>query len=507
MENSHYFPRPAQIVALGIILLIAAALRIHGIGLQCLTNDELGSMAIAAGRGEVDLTLPRGVLLTSPPATTLAGGDSILHVPAGLRQDVHPPLYFLLLRLWQDIFGDGDGVSRALSTAAGLVGIVLIFDLGRLLADADTGLCAAMLMAVAQPQIAYAQDARPYALLAAFMLGAADALVRMERLGPSRRRTASLAVCIAAACLTHYFALPAIAALAIYTALPRCRRARKSAWMAFVSAGLFVLLVWGRGMWIQRTNFSDPWMFWFNEELDHHALAMLWRMSVLPARFLAEPPAATASIALGAGVCYVLPWLRVRRRPGIVLPGISLLACAGFIGGLDLYRGTRQIDWIKYSLLGAAGVYLIIPMLIDRRWLRLVLTALIAISCLPTAFHIDKDAAGSLNQIAARLDQVRGPDDVIILMAPEPGMLGRWVTGNYYLGLERYCRKMPTEVVLMQEPASQQLLDALHGRHCWLIGPTNPGWPEEFMPGWKPQQTMPFPPTAALYKWEEKSDR
>ena len=46
------------LLALGMILVIAAGLRIHGIALRSMSNDELGTLETTAGRGQIHLTLP-----------------------------------------------------------------------------------------------------------------------------------------------------------------------------------------------------------------------------------------------------------------------------------------------------------------------------------------------------------------------------------------------------------------------------------------------------------------
>ena len=52
----------------------------------------------------------------------------ILHWTA---HDVHPPLYFLLLRSWWLIVGDGEFVLRFPSALAGVLGVSVIYGLGR----------------------------------------------------------------------------------------------------------------------------------------------------------------------------------------------------------------------------------------------------------------------------------------------------------------------------------------------------------------------------------------
>ena len=335
------------LLALGMILVIAAGLRIHGIALRSMSNDELGTLETTAGRGQIHLTLPRNIAFTPPPAvTSMNGAAPAWKVPLVMQSDVHPPLYFIALRLWQDIFGNSDAASRAMSALAGTLCVLAIFDVGRLLNGAAAGLWAALLMAIAQPQVIESQDARPYALAILLLLAAADALIRVvttvdgrgedisrrvrtadQSLWRSAKRTLHppsflLCVFLATACLTHYFILPAIAALGVYALISH----RPKVLISFAIAGAIVLILWGFGMWEQRHNFSDPWMYWMTDTDPHHVTTTLMRFAALPIRFLAEPIGVNANAV--AAVVYVLPWLLCKRRPEMALLGSWLLGCA-----------------------------------------------------------------------------------------------------------------------------------------------------------------------------------
>jgi hypothetical protein len=493
--------RKPQLIGLALILLLAAILRVHGIGIAALTVDELGSMETAAGRGQIHLNLPRDVLLTPPPPVThLKGGGSIAAVPQLMTADVHPPLYFLLLRIWQDLFGDSDVASRMLSAVTGVAGVALIFDVGRLLGDAGVGLWAALLMALAQPEIIYSREARPYALLAAAALAAADALVRIVKLGPNRRRRLALFTCLVAACLTHYFVLPAIVAMLVY-ALVRLRGSiRQEVLICFLAAGGAVLVFWGHGLWMQRANFSDPWMYWFRDDLPDHISQTWRRFAALPLRYLAEPSNRSGAAILGGIVLYLLPWLLVRRKPAILLPAMWLLGCAMLITLLDLSRQTNQLAWIKYSLLAGPAVYLIIPMLLNAR-LKHVLPLAAAIYCAIATPQIYEDARngakGDFKTLAADLGNRTKPDDVILFAGAG---WGDWYTGTLYMGVERYAKRMPQSVVLLKNIVSPELSNLLQYRRCWLVMSYTSQTPRLFLPNWQARKLNVYPGVAILYE-------
>ncbi|HTW95935.1 MAG TPA: glycosyltransferase family 39 protein, partial [Tepidisphaeraceae bacterium] len=126
--------RTAHWVILAFVLIAAAGSRVYRCAAQPLSYDELDSMETAAGRGLEHLDLQRDVPLGKLAVMTrLAGGRHIWDVPANMQQDMHPPLYFVMLRLWLDCFGDSDVAARSMSIVFGTLGVLLIFDLGRLM--------------------------------------------------------------------------------------------------------------------------------------------------------------------------------------------------------------------------------------------------------------------------------------------------------------------------------------------------------------------------------------
>ncbi|MGD0523212.1 MAG: glycosyltransferase family 39 protein [Candidatus Microgenomates bacterium] len=78
--------------------------------------------------------------------------------------DFHPPLYYLLLKIWTLPFGISEISARSFSIVCALLSIFLVYVLGRKLKDKSSGLMAAFLMAVSPLFIYFSQEARMYAL-------------------------------------------------------------------------------------------------------------------------------------------------------------------------------------------------------------------------------------------------------------------------------------------------------------------------------------------------------
>lgn len=76
--------------------------------------------------------------------------------------DFHPPLYYLMLKIWVGIFGASEIGARSMSVLFGLATVPVIFLIGKHLFDRKVGLIAALFLATAPLHIYYSQEARMY---------------------------------------------------------------------------------------------------------------------------------------------------------------------------------------------------------------------------------------------------------------------------------------------------------------------------------------------------------
>ena len=84
--------------------------------------------------------------------------------------DFHPPLYFLLVRLWSDWVGHSDFALRWLSVAAAWLSLALLFRLGRRWGGFRVGLLGVALWGLSPLVILYGRMARYYSLAALLVL-------------------------------------------------------------------------------------------------------------------------------------------------------------------------------------------------------------------------------------------------------------------------------------------------------------------------------------------------
>lgn len=132
------------------LLLLAFVLRIYRLPHQSLWYDEALSVYYA--------DQPLSGMLTG-----VSGSD-------------HPPLHSLLLHSWMALAGRSEFAVRYLSLWWGVLGVALLYRLGKLLFDKPIGLLAAALLAVSPFHVWYSQEARMYSLALALSLGVMLAL-------------------------------------------------------------------------------------------------------------------------------------------------------------------------------------------------------------------------------------------------------------------------------------------------------------------------------------------
>ncbi len=173
----------------GLILLTVAGFLVRLIGLtrESLWNDELFTAALAR----------------TPDLNAFFGR---------LGQDVHPPLYFLLVRAWAQVFGDSEFSLRFTSVLFSTAAIPAVYWLGRRMFGIREALVVAALTAFSFQPIYYAQELRAYALmtlLGALMTGFGYGILRALKDGDSPKRAdwIGLALVALASAYTHYFGL------------------------------------------------------------------------------------------------------------------------------------------------------------------------------------------------------------------------------------------------------------------------------------------------------------
>lgn len=121
--------------------------------------------------------------------------------------DIHPPLYHLLLRFWTMAFGQSHLALRMPSLVANVVTLVLAFFIARKVMSERIALLTLFFLTISPHQVFYAQEARMYALVTAFSLGATFFYLRLIEDWRFRRGDCiGYVLCTTLALYTHNFA-------------------------------------------------------------------------------------------------------------------------------------------------------------------------------------------------------------------------------------------------------------------------------------------------------------
>jgi hypothetical protein len=450
-----------QLAALLCILLLAAAARLHRIGEFSLWLDEIWTIETATGRGSPHLHLPEQVIVSAAPdLTSPEGGQPWWRIWTSMRDMTHPPLYIIVLRWWMDAFGAGAVALRALSALASLIAVFLMYDVVRIQAGRTPALWAAALMAVAGPQVQFAQEARPYAFLVMLSLVAASPLVRIERSGATPARLATFGLALLALMLTHYFAVGTAAALVLYGLLRTRGRDRRNLLIAVAIAGVTFALAWGPFMWGHRSTFSDQNTNFLTDDAPGRLLRLIGRLFATAPRllneYLSRNLAAMVVLALVLGSAVYL----ARRRRELLLWCLWFALSVGVVALFDLMRSTRHLHFIRYAMLASPAVYAILATLTARvrePTARHALPAMALLICAVTLPHariamwkanwrdLTKSAQASLR-----------PGDVLLIAGDDP-MYAR----SAYLCMSHYMPKPGPPFALVTGRADPALVAQL----------------------------------------------
>ena len=176
-------------VILSVILLLGLFLRIYDLGQESIWYDE-GATIFAAK----------------------LSWHQFLEWQLG---DTMPPLHYILLHGWIQLFGDSEFATRFLSVIFGMVAIIMIYKVGSLIYGKNAGILSALLLALSVFHIQYSQEVRSYALITPLTLLSMYFFIRLLK---EKSLVVSIGYVLSSILLvyTHHFASFVIVAQNIY---------------------------------------------------------------------------------------------------------------------------------------------------------------------------------------------------------------------------------------------------------------------------------------------------
>ena len=346
-------------------------------------------------------------------------------IPAALRLDGHPPLYYVLLHGWMEIFGESDAAVRALSALFSLLTLPLLWWTLRPRGERVAWLATA-LFAASPFAIRYATEARMYSLVMLLVvLGWAAVERSIQR--PSLVRLAGVAATTGLLLLTHYWSMFLLAAVGIVLLWAALRRGVGAAWkvIAAMAVGSLAFLPWVPSFLTQLQHTGTPW-----GEASRPA-DLVWLSAV---DFVGGP---FSEPQLGAALLLALVAVGLfgRRDPAPALLVLNRHPVAAAVPPAAVVVLTLAIGWTvslassstfqpRYASFVLVPVLLLVAMglvRIGQRWVALGLTVvLIGVGWVGVIEDLggDRTQAG---EIAAVIDAGAGSDDVVVFCPDQLG--------------------------------------------------------------------------------------
>ena len=141
-----------------------------------------------------------------------------------------------------------------------------------------------------------------------------------------------------------------------------------------------------------------------------------------------------------------------------------------FIAAMDLIRGTFHLGFIRYTLIAGPAIYMSLAAVFgpdQRRWLRHIVPACVALSCLGALQETYDIANPEYRQLASFLDNNVDPDDIVVFFsAPQD----HWFSNAMYLDTCYYSQRYPWPFMLTTHVPDAAMADRLKRAHAiWLV--------------------------------------
>ncbi len=140
---------------------------------------------------------------------------NLFQIVKKVSQDVHTPLYFIILHYWINLFGDSEFSTRFLSVIFGFFAIFMIYKVGSLIFDKEVGILSSLILVLSTFHIYYSQEAKMYSLMSLLTLLSIYFFIRLLK---ERSLIVSIGYILSNILLmyTHYYGLFIIIAQNIY---------------------------------------------------------------------------------------------------------------------------------------------------------------------------------------------------------------------------------------------------------------------------------------------------
>jgi uncharacterized membrane protein len=356
-------------IVVGLIIVLGVFFRFYNLAGKTYWHDEVySSIRVAGYNGDIvveevfngKIISPQDLLKYQKISPNLSLGVTWQRF---VEHPEHPPLFYLSLRFWQDIFGSSITVSRSLAAVFSLLIFPGIFWLcWELFNSKKVGWVAVAMTAISPVHIIYAQEARQYSLWAATTLFATAALVRAMKLN----KVQWWLVYIINLTLSFYTVLlSAFVAIAhgIYVIVVEKFRPTKRL-IAFILSGIcavilfipWIIVVIQNHQELQNktdwTNISRPFIeLLASWELHLNAIFI----DLHPALGLATAPRLTPIILVFLGYTLYFLYRRTPIQTWLLVVSLIFIPALGLILP-DLISGGQKSIMVRYFMPSVVGI-------------------------------------------------------------------------------------------------------------------------------------------------------
>lgn len=377
-------------------------------------------------------------------------------------QDLHPPLYYLILHFWMALVGNSEMAVRLPSVLAVLLMLPLASAVvreieGKVGSSPDSpwlaGLAGAALIGTSPFIAYYAQETRMYALAASLCLAASWAYLVALRGESSRRRWLCFSVLLAACLYTQYFTAMIIPAFVVYALLLEQRQLKRTLTFLLVAALLY--LPWIGSAYQQMVRLLVSPDYWVSTRIDLRVFLRALFHTLFPGVSAAvlRSKGMFGALAVLALMLLVLrfarsPGIRARLRPGRRLPATVrrwLFVLFTFLSPVALTYVVVSLApkfATRYTITAVAPLYICgavaVNHLIGRKGKRsgalyaVAAATVVVLSLYPTIAITEgrRDARDDARGLAGYLTTNARPDDAILLMENAPYALLYYYRGS-----------------------------------------------------------------------------
>ncbi|MCG3137351.1 MAG: hypothetical protein HJJLKODD_01195 [Phycisphaerae bacterium] len=463
---------PSSRRAFAILITLTAGLAIWlrtcELGRENFWLDEICSMISSAGHFDELSALPRNSIIPAPPnLARLTETSTPAAIWSGQKADIHPPLYFLLLRGWRALWGDSELAVRIFSICCSLLAMILLALVVRESAGGRAALLTLLISAVAYGDLEIAREARQYALAMTLICGSFLALLRLERLEAAKQLSSrpgwlwlgAYSALLLAAMLTHYFSILVLLGHPLYAGV-RFRGGLLKRWaFAVVIGGGIYGLLWGDAL-VHQLRHNAEATGWLLEQDPHHVGNCFIRLGNLPVRLLWQQSFGSnlslTQLAGGVALLLSLACLLFWKKPSgtllfwiwYVLPATALLL-------LDIFTQRGTLGHSRYVVFALPGLIGLISLALQRwpTWCQTLAMTLLLMGTYIQLHYPLRNFPDS-RSAAEKIDSALQPDTLLIF---DGSGSFDWLAMEMFLNCWYYLPHPPAAVLISPLPPSDEV--------------------------------------------------